>query len=176
MKPTTKAEPLPYSVAPGSRRVIWMIRNIPPPTPLCFDSLEQWQEQLLLIHASGESITRRQDTGKWTTIDGKKIRTERTVTMVFDRIDYCAACDIGGAQQMAKRQAGRCILPPLPYKTQLALFDAQTDTLGQQRDKVAAETAKRKTAGRLEKAAAYLKAHGFGVTAPSRLDWMGAGV
>lgn len=167
---------LPYAVPQGAHRVIWLIKNTPPPTPLCFDSKEQWQEQLLLMHASGETITRRQDTAKWTTVDGKKVRTQRTVTMVFDRIDYCADCDIGSQTQIRKRQAGRCIMPPLPYKTQLHLFDASTDTLAQQRDKVASEAMKRKMAGRLEKAAAFLRAHGFGITAPSRLDWIGAGL
>lgn len=167
---------LPYGVSPGAHRVIWLIKHAPPPTPRCFDSTEQWQEQLLLIHASGETITRRQDTAKWATVEGKKIRTQRTSVMVFDRIDYCATCDIGSPTQMAKRQAGRCNLPPLPYKTQLALFDATSDSLVRQRDRVVAEAVKRKTAGRLEKAAAFLRTHGFGVTAPSRLDWIGAGL
>lgn len=167
--PTSKAQ-LPYA---GKPKVFWMIQHVPPPTPPCFDSLDQWQKYLTVAVASGEKITRRQDTGTWTTIDGKKVRVTRTVTTVFDRIDYCSDCDIGSPQQVAKRQAGRCILPPLPYKTQLALFDASTDTLSQQRDRVAEESEKRKTATRLEKAAAYLKAHGFEVKAPTMLGWIG---
>lgn len=165
-----KAEPRPYAVKP---KVLWLIQHAPPPTPPCFDSLDQWQQYLMVMAASGEKITRRSDTAKWKTVNGKKLRTNRNVVPVFDRIDYCAECDIGSAQQLAKRQAGRCILPPLPYKTQLALFDASTDTLSQQRDRVAEESAKRKTSTRLEKAAAYLKAHGFEVKAPTSLGWIG---
>jgi hypothetical protein len=157
----------------AKRTVVWMIQHAPPPTPQCFDSLEQWQQYLTVLNASGEQITRRQDIGKWTTVDGKKVRTWRTVARVFDRIDICADCDLGSPQQIAKRQAGRCIMPPLPYRTQVALFDASTDTLNQQRDRIAEEMAKRKTAGRLEKAAAYLKAHGFEIRAPSLLALLG---
>ncbi len=152
---------------------MWLIQHQPPPKPQCFDTLAEWQSYLVTQVVSGEKITRRQDTAKWTTVDGRKIRTQRTVVPVFARIDFCADCDIGSPAQMSKRQAGRCLLPPLPYKTQLALFDASTDTLPQQRARVAEEAAKRKEASRLEKAAAYLMAHGFEVKAPSPLGWLG---
>jgi hypothetical protein len=168
--PTTSK---PHATPP--RNIVWLVRHAAPPTPACFDSDEQWQSYLISLAASGERITRRQDTGKWTTVDGKKIRTERTVTTVFTRIDYCQDCPIGSAAQVAKRQAGRCIMPPLPYRTQIALFDAQTDTLVAQMDKVAAESARRKEASRLEKAAAYLRAHGFELKAPSVVAWMFSG-
>lgn len=156
-------------------KVMWLIQHQPPPKPLCFDTLTEWQSYLITQVASGEKITRRQDTAKWATVDGKKVRTHRTVVPVFDKIDHCGDCAIGSPAQLAKRQAGRCVLPPLPYKTQIALFDASTDTLAQQRDRVAAEAEKRKAAARLEKAAAYLKAHGFEVKAPGVLARFGLG-
>ena len=155
------------------RKVTWLIEHRPPPTPLCFDSTAEWQSYLTSLADSGEPITRKQDTGKWTTRNGIKIRTQRTVTLVWERIDYCQDCAIGSPDQAAKRQAGRCILPPLPYTRQIALFDASTDTLTVQRDRVAEESARRKTDSRLEKAAAFLKAHGFDVRAPSVLGWLG---
>lgn len=153
--------------------VMWLIAHEPPPKPLCFDSVPEWQSFLVSTVESGEKITRRSDTAKWATVDGKKIRTQRMVVPVFDRVDYCSSCAIGSQAQLAKRQAGRCVLPPLPYKTQIALFDATTDTLSVQRDRVADEAAKRKAAGRMEKAAAFLRLHGFEVKAPSVLAWIG---
>lgn len=155
------------------RKVIWLIEHHPPPTPLCFDSLAEWQSYPTSQAESGEPITRKSDTGKWTTRNGIKVRLKRTVAPVWQRIDYCQDCAIGSPSQMAKRQAGRCILPPLPYTRQIALFDATTDTLTVQRDRVAEESARRKTDSRIEKAAAFLKAHGFNVTAPSVLGWLG---
>lgn len=155
------------------RKVIWLIENRPPPTPLCFDSTAEWQSYLTSLADSGEPITRKSDTGKWTTRNGVRIRLKRTVALVWERIDYCQDCAIGSHDQMAKRQAGRCILPPLPYTRQIALFDAATDTLTVQRDRVAEESARKKTDSRIEKAAAYLREHGFDVRAPSVLSWLG---
>lgn len=102
---------LPYAVK--STRVIWMIQHAPPPVPACFDGPSQWQDYLMYLEASGERITRRQDTGKWTTVDGAKVRTSRTVVTVFDRIDFCADCDIGGRHQLEMAATGRCILAGL---------------------------------------------------------------
>lgn len=101
--------PVPYAVKPT--KVVWMIQHAPPPTPRCFDSHGQWQEYLMYLHASGETITRRQDTGKWTTVEGTKVRTVRTVVTVFDRIDYCIDCEIGGEYQRQMTQQRRCIVP-----------------------------------------------------------------
>lgn len=107
--PTVTAPPLPYAVK--STKVVWMIQHSPPPKPLCFDSMAQWQAYLMYLDASGEKITRRQDTGKWTTQDGAKIRTVRTVVTVFDRIPFCDDCLIGGQRQKRMALEGRCILP-----------------------------------------------------------------
>jgi hypothetical protein len=92
---------LPYAVK-GSK-VIWMVKNDPPPRPLCFDTMAQWQTYLMYLAASGERITRRQDLGKHS--------GRRTVTTVFDRIDYCADCDVGGLRQRRMASERRCILP-----------------------------------------------------------------
>ena len=92
---------LPYAVKPS--KVIWMIQTAPPPKPLCFDSAKQWQEYLMLLHAEGQQITRRQDTGKHS--------GRRVVTDVFDqkRIDFCQDCT---ADRMRKMQGEkRCIVP-----------------------------------------------------------------
>ena len=101
--PTVTAPPLPYAVK--STKVIWMIQNDPPPTPLCFDSRSQWVEYLMYLEASGEPITRRQDLGKHS-----KTRI-RVVTTVFDRIPYCDDCAVGGQRQQRMAREGRCILP-----------------------------------------------------------------
>ena len=84
-------------------KVIWMIEHEPPPKPPCFDALDGWKQYLLSLHATGRTLTRRSDTGKYA---GK-----RTVRMVFDRIDYCGDCDIGSATQRSKQLAGRCVMP-----------------------------------------------------------------
>ena len=105
--PTMTAPPLPYAVK--STKVIWMIQHAPPPKPLCFDSLPQWQAYLMYLDASGERITRRQDTAKWTTQRGAKVRTVRTVVTVFDRIDHCSDCLVGGERQQRMVREGRCI-------------------------------------------------------------------
>ncbi len=94
---------LPYAVK--STKVIWMIQNDPPPTPLCFDSRGQWQDYLMYLEASGERITRRQDLGKHA-----KSRL-RVVTTVFDRIPFCSDCSIGGERQLRMVAEKRCILP-----------------------------------------------------------------
>lgn len=100
---------LPYAVKPS--KVIWMIQTAPPPKPLCFDTGKQWTEYLMLLHAEGQQITRRQDTGKWKTVDGQKVRTTRTITTVFDekRIDFCADCTPERRRKMQGEK--RCIVP-----------------------------------------------------------------
>lgn len=98
---------LPYDVKPS--KVIWMIQNHPPPKPLCYDTMERWQEDLMHMHTEGKSIVRRQDTGKWTTVDGRKVRISRTVTMVFDRIDFCDGCPAEWRRKMQGEK--RCIVP-----------------------------------------------------------------
>ena len=72
--------------------------------PMCYDTMARWQEDLMYLHAEGETITRRQDLGKHA--------GRRTVTAVFDpkRIDYCAMCDIGSAYQRRMQAERRCIL------------------------------------------------------------------
>lgn len=101
--PTVTAPPLPYAVK--STKVIWMIQNDPPPKPLCFDTMKDWQDLLMYMEASGERITRRQDIGKHSK---SKVRV---VTTVFDRVDFCMDCAIGGQRQQRMAQEGRCILP-----------------------------------------------------------------
>lgn len=100
---------LPYAVKPS--KVIWMIQQTPPPKPLCFDTMSSWQEYLMYLHASGETITRRQDLGK------NAKHGVRVVTTVFDRIDHCQDCDIGGTRQRRMSVEGRCILPPKVTET-----------------------------------------------------------
>lgn len=95
---------LPYAVKPT--KVVWMIQTAPPPKPLCYDSTEAWQEYLMLLHAEGQQITRRQDTGKHA--------GRRVVMDVFDlkRIDFCQDCT---AAYRAKMQGQRrCIVPAVP--------------------------------------------------------------
>ncbi len=101
--PQTAPRAMPDAPPIARTKIYWMVQNSPPPKPLCFDTLRDWQEYLLYVHASGTPITRRQDLGKWA--------GRRTVTTVFARVDYCADCDIGGKVQQAKQRAGRCILP-----------------------------------------------------------------
>ncbi|MEY3252431.1 MAG: hypothetical protein RL227_1404 [Pseudomonadota bacterium] len=92
---------LPYAVKPS--KVIWMIQTAPPPMPLCFDDGKQWQEYLMLLHAEGQQITRRQDTGKHS--------KSRVVVDVFDtkRIDFCQDCSAGHMRKMQGEK--RCIVP-----------------------------------------------------------------
>ena len=91
---------------PGVRgtKTVWMIINVPPPKPLCFDTVDDWQRYLCGVAESGQKVTRRQDTGRY---NGK-----RTVRIVFDRVDYCEDCAIGGSHQMQMMADRRCILPP----------------------------------------------------------------
>ena len=106
MTPQTIHYPVLTTPPPGckSSKVIWMILAEPPPQPLCFDTVDDWQTYLCSLHESGEKITRMQDTGKFA---GK-----RTVRQVFARIDYCADCAIGGKRQLKMQSDRRCILPP----------------------------------------------------------------
>lgn len=107
--PPINPDALPYAVKPS--KVIWMIQQTPPPKPLCFDTMGSWQEYLMYLHASGETITRRQDLGK-----NSRDRA-RVVTTVFDRIDFCGDCEIGGQRQRRMSAEGRCILPPKVTET-----------------------------------------------------------
>ena len=59
VKWTLDPSTLPYAVKPS--KVIWMIQTAPPPKPLCYDSMEAWKEYLMLLHAEGQQITRRQN-------------------------------------------------------------------------------------------------------------------
>jgi hypothetical protein len=95
--PTT----LPYAVKPS--KVIWMIQTAPPPKPLCYDTMGSWQEYLMLLHAEGQQITRRQDTGKHS--------GRRVVVDVFDtkRIDFCDSCTAEYRSRMQGEK--RCIVP-----------------------------------------------------------------
>jgi hypothetical protein len=92
---------LPYAVKPS--KVIWMIQTAPPPKPLCFDEDKQWREYLMLLHAEGQQITRRQDTGKHS--------KNRVVVDVFDtkRIDFCQDCSAAHMRKMQGEK--RCIVP-----------------------------------------------------------------
>lgn len=90
---------------PGPR-VMWLIQHDPPPTPLCFRDRAQWQDYLTQLAASGERITRREDTGKHA--------GRRVVRVVFARIDYCQDCQIGGSHQQAMAEQRRCILANAP--------------------------------------------------------------
>ena len=94
---------LPYAVK--ASKVIWLIqRGEVGPRPLCFASDKLWREHLMYLHASGEQITRRKDTGTYR--DYK--RQTRAVRTVFDSADYCQDCDIGGDFQSKMDRAGRC--------------------------------------------------------------------
>lgn len=94
---------LPYAVK--ASKVIWLIqRGDVGPRPLCFASDKIWREHLMYQHASGEQITRRQDTGTYR--DYK--RQTRAVRTIFDSADYCQDCDIGGEFQDKMDRAGRC--------------------------------------------------------------------
>lgn len=98
---------LPFDVKPS--KVIWMIQTAPPPKPLCYDTMERWKDDLMHMHAEGKQLTRRQDTGKWQTVNGRKVRVKRTVTMVFDRIDFCDGCPAEWRRKMQGEK--RCIVP-----------------------------------------------------------------
>lgn len=104
------SDTLPYAVR--RTRVIWMIVNAPPPKPLCFETDGQWQEYLMYLHESGERITRIVDRGaaRGNGTGG----SPRVVTREFDRIDYCADCDVGGKHQRRMQVEGRCIMPLVP--------------------------------------------------------------
>lgn len=104
IKWTLDRSTLPYAVKPS--KVIWMIQTAPPPKPMCFDDTKQWQEYLMGLHAEGTPITRRQDLGKHS--------GRRTVTTVFDRVDYCADCAIGGERQRRMQDEKRCLIPKAP--------------------------------------------------------------
>jgi hypothetical protein len=152
-------------------RIAWLIQHAPPPKPACYDTDLEWRQYLTSVVESGEPVTRIEDTAKWTTINGRKVRTERTVRAVWKPIPFCDDCAIGSPAQRAKQQAGRCVMPPLPYTKQLALFDAATDTTAVNRPQMQREAAKRKMDRRIAMATEFLQGLGFGVTAPT--GWVG---
>lgn len=103
-----KIDGLPGGKIVRQTKIIWLLKHDPPPTPLCFESREDWQGYLMLLHTEGRSVVRRQDR----VIEGKRI-----VTNTWDRIDYCADCDIGGSYQQRMQRENRCILPAKNEKT-----------------------------------------------------------
>lgn len=105
VKWTLDASTLPFDVKPTV--VIWMILHQPPPKPLCYDTMERWQDDLMRMHTEGQTITRRQDIGKHAR------DRPRVVSNVFDmrRIDYCDMCLIGSDHQRRMQRERRCILP-----------------------------------------------------------------
>ena len=160
--------PPPPIVKPKSATVFWLIEHAPPPKPLCFDSRRQWQAYLEGLADDGVKLTRRQDHATWTTVDGKQQRRTREVRVVFDRVDYCSDCQIGGAHQLRMQDDNRCILPKRApvYRVQIALFDATTDTATQQRAQIAHESARARSEKRAKAAAAVLRDLGWVVIEP----------
>lgn len=84
-------------------KIVWMVQNAAPPKPACFDTERIWRDWLILLHFSGEKITRRQDV----TVDD-----QRVVTRVFAAIDYCQDCTPKRAAKMLAE--GRCTNPNPP--------------------------------------------------------------
>ena len=94
---------LPYAVKQS--KTIWLIQQgHVGPRPLCFYNDRDWREHLMLHAASGEKITRRQDTGTY--VDKK--RQSRSVRTVFSGADYCAECDESSGYPARMTRAGRC--------------------------------------------------------------------
>lgn len=88
---------LPFDIKPS--KVVRLILASPPPMPKCFTYLRQWQDYLMVLHTSGERITRRRDLGKY--------RGEREVEVVFVAdIDHCGDCH--HRHKAAMERAGRC--------------------------------------------------------------------
>jgi len=83
-------------------KVVMLVLESPPPTPACFRGRKEWQEWLLLAHASGERITVIRDTGKYK----DRQRIERSVRLEFAEIDHCADCT--RERQVQMKKAGRC--------------------------------------------------------------------
>jgi hypothetical protein len=110
-RPVARQPVSPGPVMQRRGKIVWLIQNDPPPTPLCFDDRRQWQDYLHSLHESGEKITRVQDTGYWTVIGGVKVRQQRFLATVWERVDYCSDCHIGGTRQLRMQATGRCILP-----------------------------------------------------------------
>jgi len=102
----TKPKPLLPGLPHGVRatKIIRLLVHSPPPKPLCFDRLADWQEYLMLLHTEGRKVIRREDR---ITPDGRRV-----VTNAWDRIDYCQDCQIGGEFQTRMQRERRCILPP----------------------------------------------------------------
>lgn len=75
-----------------------MIQSDPPPMPKCWTYLQAWKDWLMLAHASGMRLTRRQDTGKYA--------GQRVVRDVFVAVDYCIDCSAQHRGAMEKQN--RC--------------------------------------------------------------------
>lgn len=99
---TTEAPPVEIPAGLRPNKVVMLVLESPPPTPACFRSRKDWQEWLLLAHASGERITVIRDTGKYK----DRQRVERSVRLEFAEIDHCADCTRERQAEMEK--AGRC--------------------------------------------------------------------
>lgn len=99
---TTEAPPVDIPAGLRPNKVVMLVLESPPPTPACFRSRKDWQEWLLLAHASGERITVIRDTGKYK----DRQRVERSVRLEFADIDHCADCTRERQAEMEK--AGRC--------------------------------------------------------------------
>lgn len=99
---TTEAPPVEIPAGLRPNKVVMLVLESPPPTPACFRSRKDWQEWLLLAHASGERITVIRDTGKYK----DRQRVERSVRLEFADIDHCADCTRERQAEMEK--AGRC--------------------------------------------------------------------
>lgn len=99
---TTEAPPVEIPAGLRPNKVVMLVLENPPPTPACFRSRKDWQEWLLLAHASGERITVIRDTGKYK----DRQRVERSVRLEFAEIDHCADCTRERQAEMEK--AGRC--------------------------------------------------------------------
>jgi hypothetical protein len=78
-----------------------LLAESPPRRLRCFDSDETWLDYLRSVHYSGDSLTRRQDTGKH--------RGERKVVAVLvDGASTKACDDCQAGFQRAMKAAGRC--------------------------------------------------------------------
>lgn len=74
--------------------------------PACFPDDESWAAYLAAAQASGEALTRRQDTGN----KARGTRTVRTVLVANAEVisPHCLDCDWGGQYQTRMRKEGRC--------------------------------------------------------------------
>lgn len=93
---------------PSVRRskVVTLILESPPSMPKCWHSMREWQDWLMVAHASGERITKRMTVNRHT--------PERTDAPVFLPIDYCTDCTAAKKSEMQKQ--GRCFPVEMPLK------------------------------------------------------------